>query len=238
MTLVRHAEGLHNVNTASLIAAGWGLVSSLTTLNLSEVSESGRQIMNGTMVACTLHDPGLTDAGISQAKHASKGVGTVPFDAVFVSPMLRTIETALHIFGKMADITLYLHPGCCETRTLLEGSNAGRSRGDIVEILKEKREKMGYLCKVDVETYLPEEPWWVSVTETRGRLQERAEIFQRFLYEQCARRVAVVSHATFLRSLTQDDLLATCEWRSYKLVSDGFLSSKKHTGRGTDNLIH
>eukprot|EP01061_Rhynchopus_euleeides_P015451 TRINITY_DN26396_c0_g1_i1.p1 TRINITY_DN26396_c0_g1~~TRINITY_DN26396_c0_g1_i1.p1 ORF type:complete len:278 (+),score=101.73 TRINITY_DN26396_c0_g1_i1:90-836(+) len=236
-TVIRHGEGEHNVNTAAMVSASWNFLSDLSSLKLGDAAENVNRLFNGTLVACRLHDPPLTDTGVKQATRASEHLSSCNFDAVYVSPMLRTIETALHIFGGVRGLKLYLHPGCCETRTLLEVSNAGRMRGEILQILEQKKRSMGVEAEVDACTYLPDEPWWVSVAESRQKLDQRAVEFQKFLLSQEHRRVAVVSHATFLRSLTQDELLETCEWKTYRCLPQGLITCKPERMIGSQDSL-
>lgn len=87
---IRHAEGFHNVAT----------------------KESGNNDIlmreTGTASEHALYDARLTPKGIQQAEDLRHYLSTRPsggrsftaFDLVVVSPLTRTCETALHIFGK------------------------------------------------------------------------------------------------------------------------------------------
>ena len=231
VTVVRHGEGVHNVNTSSIVDASWSMLSDLLALRMADAASSGRRILDGAVAAYYLHDPPLTPVGVREAAAAAPALRKAGFEAVYVSPMLRTVETALHIFGRQAGTRLILHPGCCETRTFLEGSNAGRRRSELESILSELVGREGYVCELDTATYVTEEPWWVACTEAPGELRTRAEAFQRFLlHGQPHRSVAVVSHATFLRTLTDDEPLATCEQRTYRCVPQGFIACADGAG--------
>eukprot|EP01064_Diplonema_japonicum_P018660 TRINITY_DN27358_c0_g1_i1.p1 TRINITY_DN27358_c0_g1~~TRINITY_DN27358_c0_g1_i1.p1 ORF type:complete len:264 (+),score=30.28 TRINITY_DN27358_c0_g1_i1:54-845(+) len=223
VTAIRHGEGMHNVNTRGLAKAGWSLLSDLLTLKIYDAAVQSKNILMGTYTACKMRDPSLTCKGVLEANSATT-VSDHPFDVIYVSPMVRTIETALIIFGRIKGLKIMLHPGCCETRTMLEGSNAGRLKDELREKIDGFIKEHNYEAEIDL-SLLPEGKWWVSLAETQNQLSQRAAAFQAFLLSQPHSNVAVVSHATFLQALTGDETrLQTCQWKSYLCTRRGFLS--------------
>jgi|TARA_B110000196_G_scaffold301424_1_gene295549 broad specificity phosphatase PhoE len=95
---IRHAEGHHNVMTATS-----GNNDCLTVNHAGECPADHE-----------LWDARLTDVGVAQAKSLRDHLATRPsggrsftaFDLVVVSPLTRTCETALHVFGRARK------PGC------------------------------------------------------------------------------------------------------------------------------
>lgn len=87
---IRHAEGFHNVETAKC--------GTNTCLWRGDVAADQHP----------LWDARLTPKGIKQAEDLRSYLATRPsggrsytaFDLVVVSPLTRTLETALHIFGR------------------------------------------------------------------------------------------------------------------------------------------
>ncbi|KAJ9463579.1 hypothetical protein DIPPA_06308 [Diplonema papillatum] len=233
ITLIRHGQGYHNVNTNSLVTAGRSLVSDLMAVRVMRVMTHGKRLLRGTLKACNIYDPSLTSLGIKQAQCAAEALADVDFDVVYVSPMMRTVETALQIFGRRKGLQLILHPDCCETRIMFEGSNAGRPKSELIVAVNQEMEREKWDVGINYDYIRDGERWWVGFSETQACLESRADKFRRFLLaREAGKRVAVVSHATFLRALTSDSLLSTCEWRSYICSSTGFLPALSgHCGK-------
>ena len=96
LTLVRHAEGLHNVDELTAEAEQWHLRSAEHTALREEHGIAW--LLLERVSGRKYHDPMLTPKGRQQARalraaldaDTSRGV----FDVVALSPMRRTIETA------------------------------------------------------------------------------------------------------------------------------------------------
>ena len=220
VTVVRHGEGFHNLNTQGVVDSGWSFLSNLTSFSLRNAFSDSRNILNGAVRAARLRDPGLTEEGLKQAQGIKDKLLSKEFDIIIVSPMQRTVQTALEIFGKSSTHTLVLHPLCCETRILFEGSNAGTLKLDLQQSITEYCKSKSYNVNIDYGL-LPDDDWWVSSTESTSSLNTRSNSFREYLISQQCSNALVVSHGTFLFSLTGGDTLGTAEYRTYTCSTNG-----------------
>eukprot|EP01060_Flectonema_neradi_P031557 TRINITY_DN4819_c7_g1_i1.p1 TRINITY_DN4819_c7_g1~~TRINITY_DN4819_c7_g1_i1.p1 ORF type:complete len:254 (+),score=19.09 TRINITY_DN4819_c7_g1_i1:53-814(+) len=220
VTVVRHGEGLHNINTQDILDSSYSLLNNVISLSFGSAISDSKRILAGAMRATQLRDPELTEDGRLQAKQLQDTILSNTYDLVVVSPMIRTIQTALEVFGNSDKHTLILHPLCCETRILLEGSNAGTLKADLQAIITEYCASRSFSVKIDY-SLLPDDEWWVSYTETSSNLKFRAAAFQQYLLSTGCSSALVVSHGTFLHHLTGASL-ATGESRPYNCSVDGF----------------
>lgn len=112
-------------------------------------------------------------------------VGSIPVDCVFVSPLVRCIETAWNIFGKGR--VLYLHDGLIET----QGHTPNR---------RESRDALNDYPNVSLK-YVRD--FLVEGVESPERIRERAvETIRHILAESSGfRRIAIVTHHDWLKAL-------------------------------------
>lgn len=205
---IRHAEGFHNVATKE--------------------TGSNDCLLRGDALAKDhpMYDARLTQKGIDQAvnlrhhlAHRPSGARSfTAFDLVVVSPLTRTCETALHVFGKPRK------PG---TPAFLAGIDAPegtleRQAGIKVPaprflVKEECRERWGhYVCdgRRSIQEIAPDFPgfdfsevrhnedvFYSDERETDEQCCERAVKFLEWLNARPEKCIAVVTHSSFLRHL-------------------------------------
>ena len=127
-----------------------------------------------------IHSP-LTEKGHMQ----TIGVLVEPVDCVFVSPLVRCIETARNVFGY--DRILYLHDGLIETQ--------GHTPN-----IRESKESLSEYPNVNLK-YVKES--FPSYVESDDDIRERAvRTIHHILSESKGlKRIAVVSHHDWLKAL-------------------------------------
>lgn len=206
---IRHAEGYHNVATKK------------TGSNYCLLREEGHRAQDHP-----LYDARLTATGIQQAKALRKILASRPsggrsftaFDLVVVSPLTRTCETALHVFGHPRKPGL--PPFLCEgqapdgTPEHAAGINVPRPRFLVRE---ECRERYGhYVCdgRRSIEEISQEFPdfdfsevttnndtYYTDERESDEDCCNRAVGFLEWLNSRPEKCIAVVTHSSFLRHL-------------------------------------
>jgi broad specificity phosphatase PhoE len=205
---IRHAEGYHNVAT----------------------KESGNTdcLLRGDVAAKdhALYDSHLTQKGIEQAVNLKAHLAQRPsgsrsftaFDLVVVSPLTRTCETALHVFGKPRK------PGSPEFINEREAPRhspefkAGMTVPAPRFLVREEcRERWGkYVCDgrrsikeiaADFEDFdfsdvkHDEDAFYTDERETDEHCCNRAVKFLEWLNARPEKCIAVVTHSSFLRHL-------------------------------------
>ena len=138
--------------------------------------------------------PRLTEHGKKQAREAQSFVNVSAVEVVFVSPLSRTIETALEIFGTSKTIialdiireTIGVHP--CDRRRPTKLLKADFPSVDLSLLL----------C--------PDDEKWTMERETGVAIRQRARGFWKWLHERKEKVVAVVSHNDFLRALFHEEV--------------------------------
>lgn len=112
-------------------------------------------------------------------------VNVAPVDCVFVSPLIRCIETARNIFGE--NRVLFLHDGLIE----IQGHTPNR---------REEKSALADYPNVNLK-YVRE--YMVSYSESQSALQERAiQTIRHILAESKGfRRIAIVTHHDWLKAL-------------------------------------
>jgi len=207
---IRHAEGYHNVAT----------------------SETGSNdcLLRGDANADQhhLYDARLTEKGIQQAvdlrkylaKRPSGGRSFTAFDLVVVSPLTRTCETALHVFGKprAPGRPSFLDKGTAPPGSVeyTQGIHVPAPRFLVRE---ECRERWGkYVCdgrrKISEisaepqfenfdfsECNFDEDVFYSDERESDEHCCERALKFLQWLNARPEKCIAVVTHSSFLRHL-------------------------------------
>ena len=152
-------------------------------------------------------DAPLTELGAQQAKAAREQVADLGIKHVIASPMIRAIQTAMHIFGDEHPITI--NP---QMREKLTHSCDVGSHPNILEQLFEH-------LSFD---HLPFH-WWHGDPEVTERIQiepddvflKRAEAFKSWLDQWSDEPVAVVGHGTFFTELAGHHM-QNCEIHRYR----------------------
>lgn len=206
---IRHAEGFHNAETLK------------TGSNHCLLRPDGKSASDHP-----LYDSRLTAKGIDQAKslrrilsqRPSGGRSFTAFDLVVVSPLTRTCETALHVFGapRKPGLPAFLCDGTAPVGSpeFDVGIKVPHPRFLVRE---ECRERFGhYVCdgrrSIDaIRTEFPDFDWSeVATNEDRYYTDEResdedccarAVQFLEWLNSRPEKCIAVVTHSSFLRHL-------------------------------------
>lgn len=208
---IRHAEGYHNVATKE------------SGTNDILVSEDGQLAKDHP-----LHDARLTPTGIEQAKKLRRYLATRPsgsrsftaFDLVVVSPLTRTCETALHVFGepRSPGVPAFLSKGEAPVGTPEHkaGINVPPPRFLVRE---ECRERWGkYVCdgrrsieEISSEPQFQnfdfseikhnEDVFYTDERESDDHCCDRAVKFLEWLNNRPEKCICVVTHSSFLRHL-------------------------------------
>lgn len=205
---IRHAEGYHNAET--------------------QKTGDNYCLLRGDKLASEhpLYDAKLTPKGVNQAKALRKILANRPsggrsftaFDLVVVSPLTRTCETALHVFGspRQPGLPAFLCPGQAPIGT--PEYDAGVSIAPPRFLVREEcRERYGhYVCDgrrdiVDIREEFPdfdwseihsnEDAWYGDERESDADCCARAVNFLEWLNSRPEKCIAVVTHSSFLRHL-------------------------------------
>jgi len=136
-------------------------------------------------------DPELTSTGVQQASNLSKKVDQLKIDVIFVSPLRRTLHTALTIFEQLnrplvATDLLREHVSLkrCDSRLPISKTKQQYSTVDfsLVEIDEDEEVKNR------------------TTAESENELSQRAKNFLHFIQQRSEENIAVVAHHGFLRS--------------------------------------
>jgi broad specificity phosphatase PhoE len=205
---IRHAEGYHNVE--------------------SKKTGNNYCLLRGDAPARDhpLFDSRLTPTGIQQARSLRKILAQRPsggrsftaFDLVIVSPLTRTCETALHIFGhpRKPGTPAFLSTGEAPLGTPEHAAGISVPAPRFL-VREECRERFGhYVCDgrrsiAEIRNEFPdfdfsevvdnEDHWYSDERETDEACCERAVKFLEWLNSRPEKCIAVVTHSSFLRHL-------------------------------------
>jgi len=205
---IRHAEGFHNVATKETGAND--------CLHRGDEPASKHP----------LHDSRLTKKGIRQSVDLRRHLAQRPsgsrsftaFDLVVVSPLTRTCETALHVFGapRAPGTPAFLSKGSAPEGTpeAMAGINIPPPRFLVRE---ECRERWGkYVCDgrrtiSEIASEFPnfdfsevrhnEDIFYTDERESDEHCCDRAVKFLEWLNQRPEKCIAVVTHSSFLRHL-------------------------------------
>jgi len=207
---IRHAEGYHNVATKESGGS--------TDCLLRDPNKTAKEHH--------LYDARLTKKGVEQAdklrsylsQRPSGGRSFTAFDLVVVSPLTRTCETALHVFGKprIPGKPAFLDDGVAPAHA--PEYKAGLKVPAPRFLVKEEcRERWGhYVCdgrrsitelasefeNFDFSEVLHDEDvFYTDERESDEHCCERAMKFLRWLNARPEKCIAVVTHSSFLRHL-------------------------------------
>ncbi|KAF2490627.1 phosphoglycerate mutase-like protein [Lophium mytilinum] len=162
------------------------------------------------------HDPPLTELGHSTTKEIKTPV--VP-DLIIISPMTRTIQTAINAFPALFGqapfpVDVHIWPELRETHDA--PCNKGLSRGEIMR----KFPDFDFAgC--------PEE--WDHPPHTLESALERAEVVRKRLKDLSTEylSIAVVTHRCFISYLVKGTRFPNCESRTYRFARDDELEKDR-----------
>jgi broad specificity phosphatase PhoE len=205
---IRHAEGYHNVETKN--------------------TGNNYCLLRGDKPAREhpLYDSKLTSKGIEQSESLRKilahrpsgGRSFTAFDLVVVSPLTRTCETALHVFGqpRKPGMPAFLCNGEAPLGTPEHAAGIKVAAPRFL-VREECRERFGhYVCDgrrsiAEIREEFPdfdfseivddEDHWYGDDRETDEACCARAVKFLEWLNSRPEKCIAVVTHSSFLRHL-------------------------------------
>ena len=135
-------------------------------------------------------DTPLVDEGICQAERLGlKWKEKNNIQIVFVSPLTRTIETALNIF-KDIKVKIVAVEEIIEFSQGKEYCNLRKNKS----VLKEKYPMIDFSLIEETPKY-----WNTERRETLEELNFRDGIFKKILCERNEKKIAIVSHSTYLK---------------------------------------
>lgn len=135
-------------------------------------------------------DTPLVDEGVCQSeKLGLKWKEKNNIEIVFVSPLTRTIETALNIF-KGTIVKIVAVEEIIEYSQGKEYCNLRKNKS----VLKEKYPMIDFSLIEETPKY-----WNVDRRETFEELNKRDNVFKNFLLNRNEKKIAVVSHSTYLK---------------------------------------
>jgi broad specificity phosphatase PhoE len=206
---IRHAEGYHNAETLKT-----GNNHCLLRGDLEQASDH------------PLYDARLTPTGIQQARHLRKILACRPsggrsftsFDLVVVSPLTRTCETALHVFGRPRPPGVPKFLAQADAPPGSPEFHAGIKIAPPRFLVREEcRERYGhYVCDgrrtiEEIRSEFPdfdwsevssnEDVWYGDERESDEDCCRRAVGFLEWLNSRPESCIAVVTHSSFLRHL-------------------------------------
>ena len=159
--------------------------------------------------ACFLkesYDAPLVEEGIIQAKELGKNSKQLMnIDVVFVSPLTRTLQTAENIFEKNKKVRIVALDKIKEFPQGIENCNKRRNRIE----LKEKFKKVDFSL-LDSDS---DQMWREDRYEKIEELKERIDEFTKYVINENANNIAIVSHNNFLKEL----LFQNCGDETYNL---------------------
>ncbi|KAK6354126.1 hypothetical protein TWF730_008546 [Orbilia blumenaviensis] len=156
-------------------------------------------------------DPPLTVAGQEATRLIN--IPTSP-DLIIISPMTRTIQTAINVFPSLLDpaqvssqVEVQIWPDLRESHDAI--CNKGLSKAE----LSTKFPQFNFAECSEEWDYPPHtiEGATIRAEEVRRRLKELSKNY---------RNIAVVTHRGFIAYLIQGDRFNVCETRSYRFATD------------------
>jgi len=167
-----------------------------------------------------LYDAALTPVGITQAQRIGPQIQSC--DLVFVSPLERTIQTALHIINNFQ----------FQSRPTILVEEDLREVFDCSPTCKRKTiaEKRANYQTLDFATVSSNEDPWLNFTQNENfeHTQKRIYRFLQRLWTRNERDVLVVSHGAFLRALFYTltgitVIFNNCDFHTLTLVNTGHI---------------
>jgi broad specificity phosphatase PhoE len=152
------------------------------------------QALHNVDNAYNILDPPLTALGESQARNLAPTFESIGVDLVVVSPLRRTVQTALNIFStpRYESVPIISNELCRE----FYGQLLCDKRRNLTEIRAEFEQSKVDFSQIETN----EDTWWETTKEPEQHLVWRAIEFYSFLKAQPQRNIAVVTHHGFLRT--------------------------------------
>tara|TARA_Y100000590_G_C15230291_1_gene829827 strand:+ start:89 stop:652 length:564 start_codon:yes stop_codon:yes gene_type:complete len=151
------------------------------------------------------YDSRLTSLGKKQAQNTQKKLKNIDFDLMLCSPLTRALQTFSFIFPNLVQDAVIL-PFVREQST--NSSEVGRQPAIL------EKEFPAFNFK-DLNNF-----WWNNdkpidekkiIFESMGDLDKRVLKFKQWIYNRSEKRIALVSHGTFISRIT-DYLLDNCKF--------------------------
>eukprot|EP00271_Cylindrocystis_brebissonii_P018578 TRINITY_DN534_c0_g1_i3.p1 TRINITY_DN534_c0_g1~~TRINITY_DN534_c0_g1_i3.p1 ORF type:complete len:294 (+),score=43.39 TRINITY_DN534_c0_g1_i3:248-1129(+) len=233
LSLVRHGEGYHNVAQAADVAA-------FTSYDYYDASLTPKGWEQALALRC--HLAGLPNGGLG-------------IELIVTSPLLRTMQTAAGVFGSTVDdaspssAPLFMQAGEEANGGPVAISAAGCPPIVAVEMCREHLGRYPCDARSSVTLYRPkfpvvdfsqvetdEDTWWQpDERESSADLITRGRKFVQWLMARPERRIAIVSHSSFLAHMLGEfgaecgpevqrevrTRFDNCEMRSLVLVDRG-----------------
>lgn len=189
IALIRHGQGWHNRSWR-----GVGLAWLVNILDTEDVTLTERGRSQATVIR---------DAMDQDDQHKLRQV-----EAVAVSPLSRTIETATLIFSQRPQIRFHLQPLCAER--CLATCDRGSPKATLVKRWPHIENWSGF-AEMD-------EVWWPSARTFAQEMnpQDRIRAFKQWLAERPETTLAVVGHAGYFNCMA-GVRLGNCEVRWFTL---------------------
>ncbi|KAH8673088.1 histidine phosphatase superfamily [Ilyonectria robusta] len=162
-------------------------------------------------------DPPLTELGIQQATDVQPP--TTP-DLILISPMTRTIQTALLVFPHLlstspAEVEVQIWPDLREGYDAI--CNKGVARADIAA----KFPQFDFSACSEEWDYPPHSP--EDATARAERVRQRLQVLSKSY-----KNIFLVTHRGFIAFLVQGDRFDVCECRSYKFATEDEVGEKRY----------
>ena len=155
----------------------------------------------GNLAYIHLEDTNLLEEGFIQAKKTNQEWNEINnIDIVFVSPLTRTIQTALNIFRNI-DVKIYALDVIKEYPGSYEKINKRKSKQILIDNYGDKID-FSFLMN-DKDTYWKE---GIEFKETISELKKRVEITKEFFKQRNEKNIAMVSHSSFIHYFLYDNL--------------------------------
>ena len=155
----------------------------------------------GNLAYIHLEDTNLLEEGFIQAKKTNQEWNEINnIDVVFVSPLTRTIQTALNIFRNI-DVKIYALDVIKEYPGSYEKINKRKSKQILID---------NYGDKIDFSLLMnDEDTYWkegIEFKETIPQLKKRVEMTKEFFKQRNEKNIAMVSHSSFIHYFLYDNL--------------------------------
>lgn len=155
----------------------------------------------GNLAYIHLEDTNLLEEGFIQAKKTNQEWNEINnIDIVFVSPLTRTIQTALNIFRNI-DVKIYALDVIKEYPGSYEKINKRKSKQILID---------NYGDKIDFSLLMnDEDTYWkegIEFKETIPQLKKRVEMTKEFFKQRNEKNIAMVSHSSFIHYFLYDNL--------------------------------
>ncbi|KAH7148318.1 histidine phosphatase superfamily [Dactylonectria macrodidyma] len=162
-------------------------------------------------------DPPLTDLGIQQAKSVQPPAEP---DLILISPMTRTIQTALLVFPHLLNST----PAKVDVQIwpdLREGYDAICNKGVGRAALVVKFPQFDFSACPEEWEYPPHSP--KDATARAERVRQRLKVLS-----NSYKNIILITHRGFVAFLVQGDRFDVCECRSYRFAAEMEVDDTRH----------